>query len=374
MTTQDRARTSHRLLTALLLGGLLSTGPAAARADPVGDATVRATALRTRVAALVLQAEQATEAYDAAEATLGVAVAAHLNAQRDLAAAQAASGDSQNRAGARVRALYMAGGSAGLYASVLASTDLSEALTRLHDVGAVLDGDHRAARSAGTAVDVRQRSEGRLAASARDSTRLQAVVATHADAVRSLLAQADTLLAQADQQVRALVAQQERDAEAAAAARAAEELARLQAAALANPDRPTPPGELPIDAPAGTRAAAALAFARAQLGKPYLWGATGPDSFDCSGLTGAAYAAAGLHLPRTASEQWYAGPHVSLAALQPGDLLFWASDLSNPATIHHVALYLGSGQMLAAPHTGTFVRIEPLYLDGYLGAVRPGGG
>jgi len=116
---------------------------------------------------------------------------------------------------------------------------------------------------------------------------------------------------------------------------------------------------------------AALDFARAQLGKPYVWGATGPDSFDCSGLTQAAYAAAGVRLPRVAQDQWFAGPHVDLGAIQPGDLLFWASDTSAPATIHHVAFYLGGGQILAAPHTGDVVKVEPLYLEGYLGAVRP---
>ena len=66
-----------------------------------------------------------------------------------------------------------------------------------------------------------------------------------------------------------------------------------------------------------------------------------------------------------------AGPHVTLGELQPGDLLFWASDPSNPATIHHVALYIGGGLMIAAPHTGDVVKIEPVYMQGYIGATRP---
>ncbi|MCU1595281.1 MAG: hypothetical protein JWO12_2673, partial [Frankiales bacterium] len=126
----------------------------------------------------------------------------------------------------------------------------------------------------------------------------------------------------------------------------------------------------PVDA--SPVAAAALGFAQGQLGKPYVWGATGPGAFDCSGLTGAAYAAAGLTLPRTSREQWFAGPQVALADLQPGDLLFWATDTTNPATIHHVALYAGNGLMVAAPHTGDVVKVQPVYLDGYIGAVRPG--
>jgi cell wall-associated NlpC family hydrolase len=80
-----------------------------------------------------------------------------------------------------------------------------------------------------------------------------------------------------------------------------------------------------------------------------------------------------VQLPRTAAEQYLAvAAKVPLGELEPGDLLFWATDLSNPATIHHVAIYVGNGQMLAAPHTGTVVRIQPVYLDGYYGAVRPG--
>jgi cell wall-associated NlpC family hydrolase len=106
-------------------------------------------------------------------------------------------------------------------------------------------------------------------------------------------------------------------------------------------------------------------------GQPYVWGATGPDSYDCSGLTGTAYRAAGVTLPRTSREQWYAGTHVSLGELQPGDLLFWAYDTANPATIHHVALYAGNGLMVAAPHSGDVVKVQGVYLEGFMGAVRP---
>ncbi|MGZ6792843.1 MAG: C40 family peptidase, partial [Mycobacteriales bacterium] len=131
-------------------------------------------------------------------------------------------------------------------------------------------------------------------------------------------------------------------------------------------------GDLPPVTAAGPEVQAVLAFASAQLGKPYQWGATGPGSYDCSGLTQGAYAAAGVRLPRVASDQWYSGPHVALGDLQPGDLLFWADDLNDPATIHHVALYAGNGLMIAAPHTGDVVKVQPVYLDGYFGATRPG--
>jgi cell wall-associated NlpC family hydrolase len=356
-------RRSTRTAAALLLAGLLASGLPSADATPIGDAQQQAEALRTKVNALQIQAEAATEGYDAAYAQLGQSVTAHVSAQRDLDAAKQASGASVDVVGRRVRALYMAGGTVGLYAHVLTSGDITEVTQRLDQVKVVLDGDQRASTAAGNAVLQRAGAEQRLATAAQESTRLQAAVAARADKVRALLDQSNALLAAADQRVRDLVDAQQRAAAAAAAARAAQALAQAQ---LGSGGALPPVNASPV-------AAAVLAFAQAQLGKPYVWGATGPDSFDCSGLTGAAFAAAGITLPRTAAQQWSAGPHVDLAALQPGDLMFWASNLSDPATIHHVAIYAGDNLMVAAPHTGDVVKIQPVYLDGYLGAVRPGG-
>jgi cell wall-associated NlpC family hydrolase len=405
------------LIPAVLVPAALAA-PAAPRTDVVGDARQEATDLRLRVDALQLQAEQASENYDAAYDALGRAVTAHVAAGRQLDVARASADATDGQAGRRVRALYMAGGGTGLYASVLNSGDLPDALRRLHQVDAVLVGDHRAAADAGQAFAQRRTADAHLQAAALTAVRLQRTVADRADVVRALLAQTDALMAHADARVVALAAQQRLDEQAAAARRAAVVLAAAQARAAAaltasqaraaaaltaaqaraaaspavpqargerqrgvapNPGSllpatdPTAPGPASTSpGPASTASVAAvLDFARAQLGKPYVWGATGPDSYDCSGLTQAAYAAAGARLPRIAQDQWFAGPHVELGALQPGDLLFWASDTSAPATIHHVALYLGSGQILAAPHTGDVVKIEPLYLTGYIGAVRP---
>jgi len=126
---------------------------------------------------------------------------------------------------------------------------------------------------------------------------------------------------------------------------------------------------LPADTPAAV--VTAITAARSALGLPYQWGATGPDSYDCSGLTQWAFAQAGVRLPRVAADQWTVGTHPSLDQLRPGDLLFWATDVNDPSTIHHVAIYLGGGFMLQAPHTGDVVRIARVYLDGYIGASRP---
>jgi cell wall-associated NlpC family hydrolase len=130
---------------------------------------------------------------------------------------------------------------------------------------------------------------------------------------------------------------------------------------------------LPVGASATDSVDAALQFAFNQLGKPYQFGATGEAGFyDCSGLTLRAYQAGGLQLPRTAAQQWNAGPHVlDPSAVQPGDLVFYANDLANPATIHHVGIYIGAGNMINAPHTGAVIRIQPAFRGDYIGAVRP---
>jgi cell wall-associated NlpC family hydrolase len=116
----------------------------------------------------------------------------------------------------------------------------------------------------------------------------------------------------------------------------------------------------------------AVAFALSQVGKPYLYGAAGPYGYDCSGLALASWRAAGVELPRTASAQYYAGSHVPLGQLQPGDLIFWASDVSDPATIYHVAISLGADGTVQATRTGQPVEVVPMWPIGLVPvATRP---
>jgi cell wall-associated NlpC family hydrolase len=125
--------------------------------------------------------------------------------------------------------------------------------------------------------------------------------------------------------------------------------------------------------------AAAIAFAAAQLGVPYAWGGTGPNGFDCSGLVQAAYARAGVPLPRVAQDQFDAGPALPAGSpLEPGDLVFFGS---RPAGVSHVGLVIGPGIMIDAPHTGTVVQAEAFPAsvgdawggDVVVGATRPDG-
>jgi cell wall-associated NlpC family hydrolase len=120
--------------------------------------------------------------------------------------------------------------------------------------------------------------------------------------------------------------------------------------------------------PTSTQAGKAVAFAYAQLGKPYQWGATGPGSYDCSGLVQAAWAAAGVTIPRVTYDQWAALPHIATSAIQPGDLLLFDGE-------GHVAMYVGDGYIIDAPQTGMNVQKLPMntgwYAATFDGAVRP---
>ena len=120
----------------------------------------------------------------------------------------------------------------------------------------------------------------------------------------------------------------------------------------------------------------AVAYARAQLGKPYVYGATGPDAFDCSGLVQAAYQSAGVGIPRTSQDQWAHLPHVPPAGVRPGDLVFFPGSDGTFAAPGHVALVIGGGQMIQAYATGVPIEVSPLSGDGaggIVGYARPGG-
>ncbi|MEV7072887.1 NlpC/P60 family protein [Streptomyces sp. NPDC093990] len=202
------------------------------------------------------------------------------------------------------------------------------------------------------------------------SQSLQALTETQSDlrtakaTVQKKLADARELLSELTAQEKARLAaiEQRRQQDAARkAAELAQQQAAAQKAAQETAQETAAPQNTASTAPDSsyaTKAAKALAFARAQIGKPYVWGATGPDSYDCSGLTQAAWKAAGVDLPRVTYDQVNAGTTVSLADAQPGDLVFFYDDIS------HVGLYIGNGMMIHAPKPGAYVREESIYYDG----------
>jgi cell wall-associated NlpC family hydrolase len=121
-----------------------------------------------------------------------------------------------------------------------------------------------------------------------------------------------------------------------------------------------------VNVPVSGRASVAVHFAMAQVGKPYAYGAAGPDAYDCSGLTMAAWGAAGVSLPHSSSAQYGSGTHISASQLQPGDLVFYYQPIS------HVGMYIGNGMIVNAENPSAGIRVTGLYSMPYVGAVRPG--
>lgn len=163
--------------------------------------------------------------------------------------------------------------------------------------------------------------------------------------------------------------------ERALQAATAEEQARRAAATVPEADQPPPPPPPALPAPAHAApapalptspgASTALEWAKAQLGKPYRYAGAGPDDFDCSGLTQYVWGKAGVDLPHAADLQYEALPHVPRSQLQPGDLVFFGSDL------HHEGIYVGANTMIHAPQTGEVVSYQDIGRQDYFGAARP---
>jgi cell wall-associated NlpC family hydrolase len=122
----------------------------------------------------------------------------------------------------------------------------------------------------------------------------------------------------------------------------------------------------------GKVAAAAMSYAEQQLGKPYLWGGTGPASFDCSGLVMMAYLAAGITIPRTSQAQWAWGPQIQPGSEKPGDLVFFAGADGTPTSPGHVGMVLGNGMMIEAQENGVPIHIVSYAGRGAIGFTRPG--
>jgi peptidoglycan DL-endopeptidase CwlO len=188
---------------------------------------------------------------------------------------------------------------------------------------------------------------------------------------QSAVNEQQALKSQTDAELNQLVAAQQ------AAEQAARDAAARQAAvaAAAAAQRPAPPvatrsttsagGETPNPGPASGSAGTAVSTALAQVGKPYSYGASGPDSFDCSGLVAYAWSAAGVGLPHNTNAQYAATRHVSISDLQPGDIVYYNG-------FEHDALYIGNGQVVHAPHTGSYVQVVSLYyVSDPIAASRP---
>lgn len=204
------------------------------------------------------------------------------------------------------------------------------------------------------ALDQLRQDEATVAAKLTEIEALQDTLAARKADIERQLADAEDVLAEA----------QRIEAERAAATLAASRDRGAAVPAGGGTPVGTSCADIAIQAPTA-RAAAAIDFACAQIGKPYQWGASGPGSYDCSGLTSAAYAAAGVSLPRSSGQQYAAGTKVSRSEMQPGDLVYFYSPIS------HVGIYVGDGMIIDAPRTGKPVAIRSMAYMPYAGATRP---
>ncbi|MGW2235483.1 NlpC/P60 family protein [Streptomyces sp. NPDC001759] len=305
----------------VLSAAAAALGAVPANAAPHGDT-------RAEVDRLYEEAEKATQAYDKADETVDTLRREVRDAQDQIARRQLRVNSMRETLGSLAGAQYRSGGIDPTVA-LLFSDDPADYL----DKASVLD--RISARQAGQLKELqsamRELAQDRAEAAGKlaELERSRKAVISHKRTVERKLARARELLNSLPY---------------------AERAAYGRASRSGRDDIPDLSGAVPPD----SRAAAAIAAARSALGKPYVWGATGPSGFDCSGLMQWSYAHAGVHLPRTSQEQRYAGHQVPLSQAQPGDLVVYRSDAS------HVAMYVGNGQVIHAPYPGAPVRYDPV--------------
>jgi peptidoglycan DL-endopeptidase CwlO len=365
------------------VASLVLAGASAARAETPAQKIARLRAQAAKVQHTIdrmndqveIVVEQFNSNQEALQATLDRqrATARRLDAaRRQLAAAERVMDE-------RIRAIYIDGPVTRL-SQFLEVRTVNDAVTMAHYQQSVTDADVQAIANVEQSKQKLTSVAATLALQQHQQETIQAKLSSQRRDIDRRLAKQRGYLDRLSGEVKqAVQAEQRRQEElrrqALARKLAAERAAREKAAREAAARRQAAQASAAPTSTAPTNAAEqAIAFARAQLGKPYQWGATGPDAYDCSGLTMSAYASAGVSIPRTASAQWTIGTHIgNLADLLPGDLVFYAYGTS-ASTIHHVGLYIGDGLMIEAPFTGASVRTASINRSDYFGATRPTGG
>jgi len=391
------------------------------------QAAARSATAAAAAGAANVRAAQAVAARDAAVGGVRRAVGVRVSARAEQVRAEQAVAAARGRLGALAAGAYKSGGHLGLYALLLGTdpatfADGQELISRVdrhhkdalgqltRANAAATDAGTRAAQAEQTATDRARHASStaqqvtQSAAAARgaaavaagalqDSRRAAASAAAAKGQAQRIVDAAQQTLGLASLNSAELAAKAEQARRDAAAARVATKLALAAAAARAahaeadaaaapqvigRPSAPVP------SLPGSGAAATAVGWAFREIGLPYSWGggdATGPTrgfaqgadtvGFDCSGLTLFAWAHAGVALGHYTGSQWIAGSHIAQSDLLPGDLVFFASNTADPATIHHVGMYIGGGSMISAPHTGDVVRVASVAgFGGYIGAVR----
>ena len=329
------------LVAALLLAGstlLTAAGPAAAEPSSASD-------LQRRLEGLNRQADQQVEDYLQAKLAVARTRKSMRGMQQQLDDVRGQLADARASIAARAAVAYVQGPATDV-ASLLAASDPTDALERaqLLDLLATHDADQvLGARAIERSAEARAND---LAAVERKQAAILEQLAAGKARIEQLVTQTEQTLAQL---------------------RAAER----RAAAASRPAPTAPPAASPAPTPppnaVSGNVGAVIRYAYAQLGKPYQWGATGPGSFDCSGLTMMAWAQAGVSLPHSSRAQIGIGRQVTQSELQPGDLIFRYSPIS------HVSLYVGNGQQISATHSGSTVKLQSAFQGEVVGFSRPTG-
>ncbi|MEV6326982.1 C40 family peptidase [Streptomyces sp. NPDC051909] len=329
------------------LAGVLALSTTVAGAAAPTDPPDSVGGLLTRLRTLYQETERATEAYNAADEALKKQTADTRRTGAELTAARAALQKGRDEVGRLARQQYRSRGELSPYLGLLLSADPGDALDQRRLLA-------RAARERAAAVTRLQTAEKKADALAHASrTALERRTALlggrkkQKETVEAKLREVERLLAGLSPEQLGRLASLETQATAGA------QSALLGSGALDGTRTPSAAG------------AEALRFAVGQIGKPYEWGAEGPDTYDCSGLTQSAWAAAGQEIPRTSQEQWETLPHVALTDLRPGDLVVYFPEAT------HIALYLGDGMVVHAPRPGARIKVSPIAANPLLGAVRP---
>jgi cell wall-associated NlpC family hydrolase len=356
-------RTPALATAALTSVALLSQS---ANAAPAADGKPSLEEVEKKVDDLYRQAESATEKYDAAKEKTTSQRKRVDTLLDDVAKRTQKLNEEREQLGSFAAAQYRTGASAPDTATLLLADspqdyfDQTQLMRRLTSRQKSAVDDYFTEQSA----TMKKRQE--ASQSLETLTTTQSDLQTAKSTVQKKLSTARELLSKltAEEKARLAAIQKKKDEEAARKAaelakqQAAAEKAKEEAAAQDSGSSSDSGSTSTSDSSYATKAEKTLAFARAQIGKPYVWGATGPDSYDCSGLTQAAWKAAGVSLPRTTYDQVNAGTTVSLTDARPGDLIFFYDDIS------HVGIYIGNGMMIHAPKPGAYVREESIYYGG----------
>jgi peptidoglycan DL-endopeptidase CwlO len=343
------------LLLSLLMA-LLFCAPAFA--DTLAVKQAEAKRVQDQVEALNNKAEIASEKYNAAEERYSELSDKVHTTERRIAKLQKSQGRLQSKLNTRVSEMYRQGPLAFLpvLLSVRTFEDFDSTvrvLTKLNNQNAEVVAQLKADKAEA------QAARATLVAARKEAGRQKNAMAENAKEVKARLAARKQVLASVTAEVQTLIAKQIAEQKAAEQARTMALLLRQRTASSGGIF-------LGGNPPTSSKAAAAVYWAEKQIGKPYVWAAAGPDTFDCSGLMLFAYNKVGIHLSHYSGAQIHEGAPVSRENLQPGDLVFFGSP------IHHVGMYVGGGNFVEAPYTGADVRITPLsHRHDFAGACRP---